>query len=97
MKNIGMFYGRRSSAIEAYRKHSQTANWMAREFRTVTINPSEMTIIYNDEVRYMYFAFDKEGDAQSKIAGISFDAVFSEDLYPADKQYVLTRFRPVLT
>lgn len=94
MKNIGMFYGNKNTAIEAYRKHSQSANWMAREFCTVTCNPREMTITYDDRIRYMYFGFDMEGDAQARIAGITFEAVFSEDLHAGDKQYVMTRFRP---
>lgn len=96
MKNIGMFYGQRSSAIEAFRKHSQTANNLARDYRTVNVNPKEMTIIYDNEIRYMYYGFEKDGDAQSRVAGINFQAIFSENLYHADKQYVLTRFRPSL-
>lgn len=97
MINIGMFYGRGRVATEAYRKHCLNANSMAREFSTVTCNPRKMTITYNDDVRYMYYAFENEGDAQARVAGINFQAIFSEGLHDADKQYLLTRFRPVLS
>lgn len=91
--NIGMFYGNRQVAIEAYRKHSQSANNDARSYGTVTVNPRSMTITF-DNVRYMYYSFDNDGDAQMKVQGIPFQAIFSEDLHPKDKQYVMSRFRP---
>lgn len=93
MKNIGMFYGSKLAAIETYRKHSQQANNSARDYGTVTVNPKDMTITF-DDVRYMYYSFDKEGDAQRKVQGIPFQAIFSEDLHTKDKEYVMTRFRP---
>lgn len=95
MKNIGMFYGSKQAATEAYQKHSQQANNSARDYGVITVNPRAMTITF-DYVRYMYYSFDNEGDAQ-RIAGIPFQAIFSEDLNQKDKEYVMTRFRPRLT
>jgi hypothetical protein len=94
MKNIGMFYGSTVTAVEAYRKHSQQANNDARDYGKVTVNPKMMTITFDDDIRYMYYGFDKDGDAQSRVQGIPFQAIFSENLHPKDKQYVMTRFRP---
>lgn len=96
MKNIGMFYGSKQAAVEAYRKHSQRANNSASDYCVITVNPKRMTITF-DDVCYMYYSFENEGDAQKIIAGIPFQAIFSEDLHQKDKDYVMTRFRPRLT
>lgn len=95
MKNIGMFYENSLDAIDDYRKHSQSANNSARQYCTVTINPSEMTITI-DSVRWKYYVFKQFDDVQS-IAGIQFDAVFCEVRDPKIKSYIMSRFRPRLT
>lgn len=92
MKYIGMFFANNDDMIEAYRKHSQSAQNSARDFSVVTVNPSQMTIVIADR-KWMYYTF-KDASRINDIAGIQFDAIFSEvtDLYC--KQYIMSRFRP---
>lgn len=92
MKLIGMFYAHRNDMIEAFRKHSQTYQNYAREYGSVTVNPSELKIQI-DDVRYLYFAFPN-ADRINMIAGLQFDAVFSEVVDPEAKWFIMTRFRP---
>lgn len=94
MKTIGMFYKNSSDMVNAYREHSQKFNNYAREYGSVTVNPSKMTIII-DDVRRMYFSFPN-CDEINNIAGIEFDAIFSEVVDPQAKQFIMTRFRPRL-
>lgn len=92
MKNIGMFFEKRSEVIEAYRKHSQQSNNMARDFGTVIVNPAQMTITC-DDVCWMYYAFESFEDAV-RISGINFAAVICEISDRRIKDYIMTRLRP---
>lgn len=92
MKIIGMFFANKDDTIEAYRKHSQSANNSASDFGTVIVNPKEMTITF-DDWQYRYYTFNQESDVM-RICGIRFDAVFSEVIDPYCKWYIMTRFRP---
>lgn len=92
MKNIGMFFADNYDMIEAYRKHSQSAQNSARDFSVVTTNPSQMTIVTGDR-KWMYYTF-KDASRINDIAGIQFDAIFSEVVDPEAKWFIMSRFRP---
>lgn len=94
MKNIGMFYGNRFDMRDAFEAHANRVDPI--HFNCpVSVNPRSQTITIGD-TRYMYYAFTKDGEAMQKIQGINFDAMFSENLNPYCKRYVMTRFRPGL-
>lgn len=95
MMNIGMFYEKKLDAIDDYRKHSQSANSLARQHGSVTVNPSEMKITI-DGVQWHYYNFRDFEDVH-RIAGIQFDAVFCEVRDRKIKSYIMSRFRPRLT
>ena len=92
MKNVGMFYANSFDMIEAYRYHSQMYNNHAREYGSVTVNPSQLTIRL-DDVKYLYYSFPNDTNINN-IAGIQFDAVFSEVVDAKAKQFIMSRFRP---
>jgi hypothetical protein len=94
MKNIGMFYNNKHDTIEAFRKHSQNVQSLARQYGVVTVNPSEMKIIV-DDCKWLYYTFEDDSRIND-IAGIQFDAIFSEVIDPKAKWYIMTRFRPGL-
>lgn len=92
MKTIGMFFSNKQDTVEAYRKHSQSANSLARDYGVVTVNPAEMTIT-TDDIKWRYYTI-VNGEDVNKIAGIQFDAVFSEVTDPYAKIFITSRFRP---
>lgn len=92
MKQIGMFFSNSRDMIEAYRAHSQQYNSLAREFGCVSVNPTEFTIRV-DNLKWMYYSFPND-DNINRIAGIQFDAIFSEVVHPKAKWFIITRFRP---
>lgn len=94
MKLIGMFYSNSRDMIEAFRSHSQRYQTIAREYGSVTVNPAQMMIIV-DDVKWLYFSFPND-DHINRIAGLQFDAVFSEVVDPKAKWFIMTRFRPGL-
>lgn len=92
MKTIGMFFSNKEDMISAYRKHSQSVNNLARSYGTTTVNPSQVTITV-DDYKWRYYAFEDD-KCVHKIAGIQFDAVFSEVTDPYAKMFIMSRFRP---
>lgn len=92
MKHVGMFFSNKDATLEAYRKHSQQANNMARSFSSVTVKPAEMKII-TDDITWHYCRVEKYEDV-IPFSGIVFDAVFSEVTDPEAKMFLVTRFRP---
>lgn len=92
MKKIGMFFANSRDMIESFRKHSQSYQSLARDYGSVTVNPSEMTITV-DNYKWLYYSFPNT-DHIYRIAGIEFDAVFSEVVDPDVKWFILSRFRP---
>lgn len=96
MKKIGMFFANSHDMIEAYRAKSQMYNCLARNYGSVTVNPSAMTITV-DDIKWMYYSFPNADHINLiKIAGIQFDAIFSEVVDPKAKWFITTRFRPGL-
>lgn len=92
MRKIGMFYGSRVRMLEQFEKHVNAVS--GPHFgNDVKVCGRTMTITVGN-YKYMYYAFEREGSALTKIAGIEFDAMFSEDLNEHCKRYVLSRFRP---
>lgn len=94
MKLIGMFYANTRDMIEEFRRHSQHYQTLASYYGSVSVNPSKM-IIKVDDIHYRYYAFPND-DNINIIAGLQFDAVFSEVVDPDAKWYIMTRFRPGL-
>lgn len=92
MKTIGMFFSKKQDTVEAYRKHSQSVNSLARNYGTTTVNPAEMTIT-TDDIKWRYYTI-VDGVDFHKIASIQFDAVFSEVTAPYAKMFIMSRFRP---
>ena len=94
MKNIGMFYSDRSDMYKAFKEHADRSDPLLFQCEVkVSIKSNTITI---GDVRWMYFSFEKDGDAMRVVGGINFDAMFSENLHPHCKRYVMTRFRPGL-
>lgn len=91
MKNIGMFYSSRSEMVKAFREHANRCDPLLFNCH-VKVNPRSETIEIGD-TRWMYFTFIKDKDVH-RIAGINFDAIFSEVVNPYCKRYMMTRFRP---
>ena len=94
MKLIGMFYSNSRDMIEAFRSHSQRYQSLAREYGSVTVNPAEFKIVV-DDIKWLYYSFPNS-DHINRIAGLQFDAVFSEVIDPKAKWFIMTRFRPGL-
>lgn len=94
MKTIGLFFANSHDTVRAYRRHSQSANNSARYYGVVSVNPKEMTITC-DDWKYMYYTCNTENDVD-RIAGIEFDAIFSEVVDPYCKRMIMSRFRPRL-
>lgn len=89
-----MFYSNSRDMIEAFRSHSQRYQNHAREYGSVTVNPAEFSIKVDDVV-WRYYSFPN-ADHINRIAGLQFDAVFSEVFDPEAKWFIMTRFRPGL-
>jgi hypothetical protein len=94
MKLIGMFYSNSRDMIEAFRLHSQNYQTLARNYGSVTVNPAEMKIVVDDR-KWLYYSFPND-DNINRIAGLQFDAVFSEVVDPKAKWFIMSRFRPGL-
>lgn len=94
MKNIGMFYSNKRDMLYAFKEHADRCDPLLFSCE-VKVNPQTSTITIGD-VRWMYYAFERDGDAMQRVQGINFDAMFSENLHPHCKRYVMTRFRPRL-
>lgn len=91
MRKIGMFYGSRTRMLEQFEKHAYSLS--NPSYGHFEVNPRTLTITVGD-YKYMYYSFEREGDALARVQGIEFDAMFSEDLNEHCKRYVLSRFRP---
>jgi hypothetical protein len=93
MKNIGMFYNTVGEMHEAFKAHADRADPIHYDCY-VKVCPRSATITI-DNVRWMYYTFREDKDVM-KIAGINFDAIFSEVVNPYCKRWIMTRFRPGL-
>lgn len=94
MKNIGMFYSNRSDMCKAFKEHADRSDPVLYDCH-VKVNTRAETIEIHD-TRWMYYTFTEDKDVM-RIAGINFDAIFSEIVNPYCKRYIMTRFRPGLS
>jgi hypothetical protein len=93
MKNIGMFYNTTYEMREAFKAHADRSDPIHYDCY-VKVCPRSETITI-DNIRWMYYTFREDKDVM-QIAGINFDAIFSEVVNPYCKQWIMTRFRPGL-
>ena len=92
MKIIGMLFEDRVSMEAAFYRHAYGLITFDETKDNVKVKTGMRHTIEIDDSRWMYLIVDNK--SVDKIAGIQFDAIFSEVRDPDLKFYILSRFRP---